>query len=262
MHPPAEELPKAPLIAHFAEFRRRVMIAFAAFAAAFVLCYCVSDAIYAFLVRPLAEAFADPSHKRLIYTSLAEAFFTYIKLSLFGAFFVAFPVIASQLYLFLSPGLYKKERRLVLPYLVAAPVLFLLGASLAYHFIIPAAWHFFIGFETPAQAGGLPIQLEAKVNEYLSLTMQIIMAFGLSFQLPVALTLMAQFGMVQAQTLMRGRRYALVIIVIVAAFITPPDVLSQIGLSIPLYLLYELSIISCRMVQKPPVGDAEPTASE
>lgn len=240
------ELPKQPLLEHLIELRRRLMICIIAFLIATAFCYGFARDVYAFLVQPLAEAFPNPEHRRMIYTSLIEAFVTYLKLAVFAGFFLSFPIIAAQLYLFLAPGLYKKERKAFIPYLVAAPALFLTGAAFVYYLIFPAAWRFFLGFETGSDAGGLPIQLEARVGEYLSLVMHLIMAFGLSFQLPVVLVLLVRSGMMKLETLKRGRRYAVVIIVAVAAFITPPDVFSQIALSVPLYLLYEISILLCK----------------
>ncbi|MDX1975655.1 MAG: twin-arginine translocase subunit TatC [Rickettsiales bacterium] len=243
------ELPKQPIIEHLLELRRRLAICLVAFLLTTALCYSFAQEIYGFLVEPLAAAFPNPEHRRLIYTSLIEAFMTYLKLSIFAGFFLSFPVIAHQFYGFLAPGLYRKERRALIPYLVAAPIMFIAGAAFVYYFIFPAAWHFFLGFETTDGAGGLAIQLEAKVSDYLSLVMHLIMAFGLSFQLPVVLVLLVRSGFMQLSTLKRGRRYAIVIIVTVAAFITPPDVFSQIALSVPLYLLYEVSILLCRNVK-------------
>ena len=152
--------------------------------------------------------------------------------------------------MFLAPGLYKKERRALIPYLVAAPTLFIIGSAFAYYVIFPAAWRFFLSFEAPASEGGLPIQLETKVSDYLSIVMHLIIAFGISFQLPVILVLLVKAGILTLQQLKRGRRYAIVSIVIVAAFITPPDIFSQIALSVPLYLLYEISILFCRNMKK------------
>lgn len=237
------DLPQQPLLAHLIELKRRLIICILTYAAATALCYMAAGDIYGFLVRPLAEAFPDPEHRHLIYTGLTEAFVTYLKLAVFAGFFISFPVLASQFYLFMAPGLYKQERRALIPYLVAAPLLFIAGAAFAYYGIFPAAWKFFLSFESPGGAGGLPIQLEARVGDYLSIAMHLIVAFGLSFQLPVVLVLLVRAGVITIDNLRRGRRYAVVAIVVVAAFVTPPDIFSQIALSVPLYLLYEMSIL-------------------
>jgi len=255
------ELPKQPFLHHLAELKRRLIYSLLAFIVATIACYAVADEIYEFLVRPLAAAFSDPSHRRLIYTGLTEAFVAYLKLALFAGFFVAFPVIAAQLYLFLAPGLYKKERKALLPYLVAAPTLFLCGAAFAYYFVFPAAWKFFVSFESLGTVGGLPIQLETKVSDYLGIVMHLMIAFGLSFQLPVILVLLVKAGVITLSQLQRGRRYAIVIIVTVAAFITPPDVFSQIALSVPLYVLYEISILLCKN-SHPERSEGSPSAGD
>ncbi len=244
------EASRAPLVEHLIEFRRRLVFAVAAWLIGFAVCYFFIDEIYGFLMQPLADSFPEGSEHRLIYTSLPETFLTYIKLALFAGFFLAFPLIAAQLYGFLAPGLYKHERRALLPYLIASPLLFLAGAALAYYEVFPLAWKFFISFEGDSAKMPLPIQLEAKVSDYLSLVMQLLIAFGLAFQMPIIFTLLAQIGLVQAENLKKGRRYALVAIVIVAAVLTPPDVFSQIMLAVPLYLLYEVSILSCGMIEK------------
>jgi len=241
-----ESMEKQPLLAHALELRKRLVISLTAFFIATGICYFFAADIYAFLVAPLAHAFPDPSTRRMIYTSLTEAFFTYLRLAVFAGFILSFPVIASQLYKFLAPGLHQKEKRAMVPFLVAAPGLFFAGAAFVYYLIFPAAWRFFLGFESMGGGEGLPIQLEAKVSDYLSLVMHLIIAFGLSFQLPIILVLLVKSGMITVDTLKKGRRYAIVIIVTVAAFITPPDIFSQIALSVPLYVLYELSIILCR----------------
>lgn len=241
---------KRPLMEHLVELRRRFMIALVTYFIAVAIAYCFAGEIYAFLVRPLADSLADAGHRRLIYTGLTEAFFTYLKLAMFAGFFMAFPVIAGQFYLFAAPGLYARERRLVLPYLVAAPMLFLLGASFCYYYMFPVAWRFFLSFETAGGPGGLPIQLEAKVSEYLSLVTHLVLAFGVSFQLPVVLVLLVQAGMITPGMLSRGRRFAVVLIAAASAVLTPPDIFSMVALAVPLYALYEISIIVCRAVER------------
>jgi sec-independent protein translocase protein TatC len=240
----------APLIAHLIELKTRLIRGLLVWLLATGLCYYFAQDIYRFLMAPLAEIYGAQSGQRMIATGLAETFVTYIRLAVYGGFFLGFPVIAAQIYLFVAPGLYKHERRVMGPYLAIAPLLFIAGAAFAYYLVIPKAWAFFTSFQMPATDHSLPLVVEAKVSEYLSLVMQIIMAFGLSFQLPILLTLLVRTGLTTTRTLARGRRYAVVILLGVAAFITPPDVLSQVMLFIPLYGLYEISIIIGKTIEK------------
>ncbi len=241
-----------PLIEHLMELRTRLLYSVVAFVLCFAVCYYFSGQIYGFLAKPLADILQHQGggDRRMIFTALYEAFFTYLKVAFFGATFFSFPMWATQLWLFVAPGLYRSEKRAIAPFLIASPFLFVAGAALAYYFIFPLAWKFFISFETAPDSGGLPVQLEAKVSEYLSLVMQMILAFGIAFQLPVLLTLLCRVGILSVDALKKGRRYAIVGMFVVAAVLTPPDVISQIGLAVPLLLLYELSILAATLMAR------------
>src|SRR5918995_3546239 len=239
-----------PLLDHLIELRNRLIYSCAAILVGFLICYFFAEHIYAFLVRPLAEIYQGQTGRRMIYTGLTEAFFTYLKVAFWAGAFLTFPIVAAQLWLFIAPGLYRNEKQAFLPFLVATPILFFMGGAIAYYVVFPLAWRFFVSFETAGGPETLPIELEARVGEYLSLVMKLIFAFGLSFQLPVALTLMGRVGLVSSEALSRNRKFAIVGVFVVAAIITPPDIISQVTLAIPILILYEISIFAVRIVER------------
>ena len=238
-------------VEHLTELRSRLIISFVFFFIFFVISYIFAENIYNFLVYPYADAVKDDGlNRRLIFTALHETFITYLKLAFFTALFIGSPILLTQIWKFIAPGLYKNEKKALLPYLIATPTLFLLGGMLVYYLVMPLAIKFFLSFETSAHINSLPIELEAKVNEYLSLIMRLIFAFGLSFQLPVLLSLLAHVGFVDSAYLKKRRKYVVVIIFTAAAILTPPDPITQIGLGIPLLILYELSILTVKLIEK------------
>lgn len=232
---------------HFVELRKRLLVSLAIFFATFSLCYLFAEDIFHFLVRPLAQILQQKGGRRMIYTGLTEAFLTYIKVAGYTAAFFCFPLVAQQIWLFIAPGLYQKERRLFLSLTIVTPLLFLTGAAFAYYVVFPRAYTFFISFES---AGDLPIALEAKVNEYLAFVIRLIFAFGLCFELPVILMLLAHIGLVTSQVLIKRWRLAIVGIFILAAIVTPPDILSMVALALPLIGLYGISILVVRISER------------
>ena len=236
---------------HFIELRSRLLNSLIFIFIIFIISYIFAEHIYNFLVEPYANAVRNEENpRRLIFTALHETFITYIKVAFFSAIFLGSPILLIQIYKFIAPGLYKNEKKAILPYLISTPILFLLGGFLVYYLVMPLAIKFFLSFETIGTNNTLPIQLEAKVNEYLSLIMRLIFAFGISFQLPILLNLLARVGIVNSNYLKTRRRYVIVIIFALAAILTPPDPITQVGLAIPLLLLYELSIFTVRFTEK------------
>lgn len=233
---------KTPLLTHLTELRKRLLYCLGFFFLMFAISYWFAQPIYTFLQQPLVDIFGPDSGRRMIYTGLHEAFFTYLKLAFFSAVFFTLPLSLIQVWRFIAPGLYEQEQKNLFPLFALTPILFIGGAALAFYLVMPLAWEFFISFETPGQNSGIEVQLEAKVSEYLSLVIQLILAFGLCFELPVLLLVMAKAGIITARTLRQHRRHAVVVVFLLAACLTPPDLISQVALGIPVLLLYELSI--------------------
>jgi sec-independent protein translocase protein TatC len=246
----------APLIEHLAELRNRLIYSLIAFLVAMVAAFTVAQPIFNFLAAPLARLMVEHGQKpELIYTGLQQGFFTQVRISVFGGFVLAFPVIGYQLWRFVAPGLYRQEKRAFLPFMIASPVLFLTGCAFAFYVLVPLVYDFFLGFQqfgaSDPAAGGVDIQFLGTINEYLALTMKFMIAFGLCFQIPVALTLMGMAGLVTAKGLAGFRKYAIVLMLFLAAFVTPgPDVMSQLVLFGAIYPLYEISILLVRRAEK------------
>jgi len=242
------ESSKAPLLEHLVELRNRLIYSITAFFIAFLFCFAFAKNVFDFLTKPLVTALAnDPNHtvaSVLIYTALYETFFTYVKVGMFGALCLAFPFMAYQLWMFIAPGLYRHERNAFVPFLVATPVMFIAGASFVYYLMLPFAIKFFLSYETA------DIQLQARVGEYLSFVMTLIFAFGFCFEMPVLLTLLGRVGIVTSAGLAGARRYAIVGVFVVAAVVTPPDIISQLSLAFPMIGLYEASIWSVWLIER------------
>ncbi|WP_148864012.1 twin-arginine translocase subunit TatC [Marinobacter fonticola] len=256
------DLSKAPLLTHLLELRTRLLYCLGFFAVVFGVSYLFAEDIYRFLQQPLLQIFGPESGRRMIYTGLHEAFFTYLKLSFFMAMFVTLPLALIQVWKFIAPGLYQREQKALSPLFVMTPVLFVLGASLAFYVVMPLAWDFFISFERPSVEQGISVELEARVSEYLGLVIKLILAFGLSFELPVLLLVMAKGGLVTADSLRRHRRHAIVVTFLFAALITPPDLISQIALGLPIVMLYELSILLIRWTRSDETSMERAAASQ
>ncbi len=243
---------KISLIEHLNELKKRLIFCAFFLIVAFCIAFYFSQDIYQFLLRPLALAFENSPNRRLIYTSPAEGFMTYSKVAFYAALFFSFPLFATQFYLFLAPGLYKKEKKIVLLFLFFVPILFLFGGALAYFFLLPITFKFFLTFENQgfADYSQIPIQLETKISEYLNLIIDLIFSFGFAFQLPILLLFLIRIGFLSTDDLRKGRKYCIVIIFIIAAILTPPDVLSQISLAIPMVLLFEIVILIGNKINK------------
>ena len=243
------KLKEMSLIDHIAELRKRLIWSFIYLIIIFIICFYFADILFSFLARPLVNLMDTERGQGFIYTALQEAFFTELKVAFFFALFFSFPLIAIQIWKFLAPGLYSNEKKAFLPFLIATPVLFFAGGSMVYYFIAPVAWKFFLSYQN-MNSSGIPIRLEAKMGEYLALMMRFIFAFGLAFQLPVVISLLAKANLVTHTTLKKYRKYAIVIAFLSAAFLTPPDPFSQISLALPIILLYEISIFLAKIIQK------------
>ena len=245
----ANNLEEMSLIDHITELRKRLIWSFVYILIIFIICFYFADQLFSFLAYPLINLLDTENGQGFIYTALQEAFFTELKIAFFFSLFFSFPLVAMQIWKFIAPGLYKNEKSAFLPFLIATPVLFFAGGAMVYYLIAPLAWKFFLSYQN-LNPSGIPIRLEAKMGEYLSLMMRFIFAFGLAFQLPVVLGLLAKANLVTYTSLKKFRKYSIVIAFLAAAFLTPPDPFSQISLALPIIILYEISIFIAKSIQK------------
>ena len=243
-----QKLEEMTLIDHLTELRKRLLWSFFYIIIVFFFCFYFASELFFFLAQPLVNLMDTKNGQGFIYTALQEAFFTELKIAFFFALFFSFPLIAIQIWKFIAPGLYKNEKTAFLPFLFATPILFFAGGAMVYYFIAPVAWKFFMSYQNLSSTG-IPIRLEAKMGEYLGLMMRFIFAFGLAFQLPVVITLLAKANLVTHESLKKFRKYAIVIAFLSAAFLTPPDPFSQISLALPIIFLYEISIFLVKRIQ-------------
>ena len=241
---------KMTFIGHLVELRKRLLWSFLIIFIIFCICFYFADELFYFLAKPLANLFDKQSGQGFIYTALQEAFFTELKVAFFFALFFSFPFVSIQIWRFMAPGLYKDEKNVFLPFLIGIPILFFIGGAMVYYVVAPLAWKFFLSYQDTNASSGIPIRLEAKMGEYLSLMMRFIFAFGLAFQLPVILTLLTKTGIITSDSLVKFRKYAIVLAFLSAAFLTPPDPFSQISLALPIIVLYEISIFLSKLSEK------------
>ena len=253
---------KAPLMEHLLELRRRLIWSVVSFGICFAICFAFSTQIFNFLAAPLHQALKGGTNDHMIYTALTEVFFTKVKIGMFGGICLGFPAIAAQLWIFVAPGLYKHEKGAFLPFLMWTPVMFIMGAAFVYYIMLPFSIEFFAGYQTPTTDGAMGIELQAKVSDYLGFVMTLIFAFGLTFQLPVLLSLLGKVGIVSSKALREMRRYAIVGLFGIAAVFTPPDAISMLALAVPLVLLYEVSIFCVVMIERTRAKEGAARASK
>lgn len=239
-----------PLLEHLIELRKRLLYTVLVFLLILAGCFYFAQNIFDFLARPLAKILLNQTGQKFIFTDLTEFLFTQIKVSFFTALSLCFPLFAHQLWKFIAPGLYKQEKLVLLPFLIASPLLFIAGAALLYYVLLPYGWQFLLSFQTSGGNGTLPVEFQGKVSEYVGLIMKLIFAFGICFQLPVLLILLVRAHILTAQSLAKKRRHAIVLVFIVAAIVTPPDPFSQVALALPLVILYEVSIWCARLIER------------